>query len=157
MIPPPVEAAIESTINAARLGARPALDDVFRDLALTKIALVVLRELPACLTNTLGEADAFEELQSRHVLLRPHAGGIAARLELLVIYETGLVRLALQRSVNFGPLLFSNHALARMQHLGFESRPKLRRCDLLASPAHAGLQVFAVDLQRSSIVPDASH
>src|SRR5277367_1979848 len=116
-IPRCVDAAIKSTINVARLAARPALDDVFRDLALTKIALVVLRELPACLTNTLGEAHAFEELQSRHVLLRPHAGGFAARLELLVTYKTGLVRLALQRSVDFGPLLFSDHAFARMQHL----------------------------------------
>src|SRR5260370_19966428 len=110
MIPPPVEAAIKSMIDVARLAARPGLDDVFRDLAFTKIALVVLRELPACLTNTLGEANAFEELQSRHVLLRPHAFGIAARLELLVAYETGLVRLALQRSVIFGPLLFSRPA-----------------------------------------------
>src|SRR5579859_1614021 len=106
-IPLFLEAAIESMIDVARLVARPALDDVFRYLAFTKIALVVLRELPACLTDTLGEAHAFEKLQSRHVLLRPHAGGIAARLELLVTYETGLVRLALQRSVNFGPLLSS--------------------------------------------------
>src|SRR5271170_4848483 len=157
MIPPPVEAAIESTINAARLGARPALDDVFRDLALTKIALVVLRELPACLTNTLGEAHAFEELQSRHVLLRPHAGGIAARLELLVTYETRLVRLSLQRTVDFGPLLFPDHALARMQHLGFESWPEFLRHDLLASSAHAELQVFPVDLQRPSVFTNASH
>src|SRR5258708_26162421 len=109
-------------IDVARLAARLALDDVFRDLALTKVALVVLRELPACLTDTLGEAHAFEKLQSRNVLLRPHAGAIAARLELLVTYKTGLVRLALQRSINFGPLLFSDHALARMQHLGFQSR-----------------------------------
>src|ERR1700730_17340519 len=117
MIPPPVEAAIKSMIDVARLAARPALDDVFRDLAFTKIALVVLRELPACLTDTLGQAHDVEELQSRHVLLRPHAGGIAVRLELLVTYETGLVRLALQRTVDFGPLLFSDHAFARMQHL----------------------------------------
>src|SRR6266446_2170767 len=53
MIPPPVEAAIKSMINVARLAARPALDNVFRELAFTKIALVVLRELPACLTNPL--------------------------------------------------------------------------------------------------------
>src|SRR5271170_2395515 len=157
MIPPPVEAAIESTINAARLAARPALDDVFRDLAFTKIALVVLRELPACLTDTLGEAHAFEELQSRYVLLCSHAGGVVARLELFVTYETGLVRPALQRSVNFGPLLFSNHALARMQHLGFESRPELLRHYLLASSAHAELQVFSVDLQRPSVFTNASH
>ena len=51
------------------------------------------------------ETDEFDP-QSRHVLLRPHAGGIATRLELFVTYETGLVRPALQRSVNFGPLLF---------------------------------------------------
>src|ERR1700675_2871194 len=144
-------------IDVARLAARPALNDVFRYLAFTKITLVVLRELPACLTNTLGEADAFEELQSRDVLLCPYTGGIAARLELLVTYETGLVRLALQRSVDFGPLLFSDHALARMQHLGFESRPKLPRCDLLASPAHTELQVFAIDLQSPPVISNASH
>src|ERR1700738_1384441 len=120
MIHPLVEAAIKSMIDVARLAARPALDNVFRELAFTKIALVVLRELPACLTDTLGEAHAFEELQSRHVLLRPHAGGTAARAELFAASEARLVRLALQRSVDFGTLLFSNHALARMQHLGFE-------------------------------------
>src|SRR5271170_888831 len=143
--------------NVARLAARPALDDVFRDLAFTKIALVVLRELPACFIDTLGEADAFEELQSRDVLLRPNTGGIAARLELLVTYETGLVRLALQRAVDFGPLLFLNHALARVQHLGFESRPKLPSRDLLASSAHAELQVFPVDLQSPPVISNASH
>ena len=79
MIHPLVEAAIKSMIDVARLAARPALDNVFRELAFTKIALVVLRELPACLTNTLGEAHAFEELQSRELLLCSHAGGVAAR------------------------------------------------------------------------------
>ena len=122
-----------------------------------RFALVVLRELPACLTNTLGEPHAFEELQSRQLLLRPHAGGIAARLELFVTYEAGLVRLALQRSIDFGPLLFPDHALARMQDLGFESRAELPRHDLLASSAHAELQVFAVDLQRPSVIANASH
>ena len=38
------------------LAARPALDHVFGDLAFTKIALVVLRELPASLIDTLGKA-----------------------------------------------------------------------------------------------------
>src|SRR3984957_19758773 len=155
MIPPPVEAAIKSMIDVARLAARPALDDVFRDLAFTKIAFVVLRELPACLTDTLGEAYAFKEVQSRHVLLRPHPGGIAARLELLVTYETGLVRLALQRAVDFGPLLFSDHAPPRIQPLGFEARPKLARRDLLASPAHAELQVFPVDLESPPVISNA--
>jgi hypothetical protein len=42
-IPPLVEAAIESVIEVASLAARPALDDVFRLLALAKIPLVVLR------------------------------------------------------------------------------------------------------------------
>jgi hypothetical protein len=42
-IPPFVEAAIESVITVMPLAARPALDDVFRLLALAKIPLVVLR------------------------------------------------------------------------------------------------------------------
>jgi hypothetical protein len=144
-------------IDVARLAARPALDNVFRELAFTKIALVVLRELPACLTNTLGEAHAFEELQSRQLLLRPHACGVTTRLKLFVTDDAGHVRLALQRSVDFGLLLFSDHALARMQDLGFESRPELLRHDLLASSAHAELQVFPVDLQSPPVISNASH
>src|SRR5579859_2463461 len=44
-----------------------------------------------------------------------------------------------------------------MQNLGFKSRAELPRDDLLASSAHAELQVFAVDLQLRSVIANPSH
>src|SRR5690242_17985965 len=131
-IPPLGEAAIKPVIGVAPLAAGPAFDDVFRLLALAKIPLMLLRQFPTRLTNPPGEPHAFEELQSRQFLLCSYTGALAARLELFVTYEVRLVRLALKRSIDFGPLLFPDHALARLQDLGFESWAEFPRHDLLA-------------------------
>jgi len=63
----------------------------------------------------------------------------------------------LQRSIDLSPLLFPDHALARTQDLGFKSPAECPRHDLLASSAHAELQLFAVDLQRPSVIANPSH
>src|SRR5215470_4190022 len=99
-LPPALPGAIQSVIDAQLTVERPTLYDISGTLAVAKLALVVLRQLPALLAYTVGKPEPFKVVQPIDLLFSPHASSIAPRLEVVVANDPVAVRLALKSTVD---------------------------------------------------------